>query len=26
VRSSYHADQHVPQHEPGVGPLAEAIA
>jgi lipoyl synthase len=22
VRSSYHADQHVPQHEPGVGPLA----
>ena len=23
VRSSYHADQHVPQGEPGVGPLAE---
>ena len=23
VRSSYHADQHVPQQEPGVGPLAE---
>jgi lipoic acid synthetase len=23
VRSSYHADQHVPQSEPGVGPLAE---
>src|SRR3984885_12094925 len=23
VRSSYHADQHVPQREPGVGPLAE---
>jgi lipoyl synthase len=23
VRSSYHADQHVPQAEPGVGPLAE---
>ena len=22
VRSSYHADQHVPQDEPGVGPLA----
>ena len=22
VRSSYHADQHVPQHEPGIGPLA----
>jgi lipoic acid synthetase len=22
VRSSYHADQHVPQHRPGVGPLA----
>jgi lipoic acid synthetase len=22
VRSSYHADQHVPQSEPGVGPLA----
>jgi lipoyl synthase len=24
VRSSYHADQHVPQHEPGTGPLAAA--
>jgi lipoic acid synthetase len=24
VRSSYHADQHVAQREPGVGPLAEA--
>jgi lipoyl synthase len=23
VRSSYHADQHVPQREPGIGPLAE---
>jgi lipoic acid synthetase len=23
VRSSYHADQHVPQREPGLGPLAE---
>ena len=23
VRSSYHADQHVPQAEPGIGPLAE---
>jgi lipoic acid synthetase len=23
VRSSYHADQHIPQQEPGVGPLAE---
>jgi lipoyl synthase len=22
VRSSYHADQHVAQHEPGLGPLA----
>jgi hypothetical protein len=22
VRSSYHADQHVPQQQPGVGPLA----
>jgi len=22
VRSSYHADQHVPQAEPGMGPLA----
>jgi lipoic acid synthetase len=26
VRSSYHADQHVVQDEPGVGPLAEAVA
>ena len=25
VRSSYHADQHVPQDRPGVGPLAAAI-
>ncbi len=25
VRSSYHADQHVPQAGPGVGPLAEAV-
>jgi lipoic acid synthetase len=24
VRSSYHADQHVAQDEPGMGPLAEA--
>jgi lipoic acid synthetase len=24
VRSSYHADQHVPQGQPGAGPLAEA--
>ena len=24
VRSSYHADQHVPQPRPGVGPLAAA--
>ncbi|MHB1568999.1 MAG: lipoyl synthase [Solirubrobacteraceae bacterium] len=24
VRSSYHADQHVPQSEPGVGPLRES--
>ena len=24
VRSSYHADQHVPQSEPGTGPLAAA--
>jgi lipoic acid synthetase len=23
VRSSYHADQHIAQHEPGVGPLKE---
>ncbi|HEU4655986.1 MAG TPA: lipoyl synthase, partial [Capillimicrobium sp.] len=22
VRSSYHADEHVPQHQPGHGPLA----
>jgi lipoic acid synthetase len=26
VRSSYHADQHVPQQEPGIGPLSEAAA
>ena len=26
VRSSYHADQHVPQPQPGSGPLAEATA
>ena len=26
VRSSYHADQHVPQAEPGVGPLAAGAA
>ena len=26
VRSSYHADQHVAQHEPGEGPLAQAGA
>jgi hypothetical protein len=25
VRSSYHADQHVPQEEPGSGPLAAAL-
>jgi lipoyl synthase len=25
VRSSYHADQHVPQQQPGIGPLAEVI-
>jgi lipoic acid synthetase len=24
VRSSYHADEHVPQDAPGVGPLAQA--
>ncbi len=24
VRSSYHADEHVPQHAPGIGPLAVA--
>jgi lipoic acid synthetase len=26
VRSSYHADQHVPQAEPGAGPLAQEVA
>ncbi|MEA2367780.1 MAG: lipoyl synthase [Thermoleophilaceae bacterium] len=26
VRSSYHADEHVPQERPGVGPLAAATA
>jgi lipoyl synthase len=26
VRSSYHADEHVAQHEPGVGPVAEEAA
>jgi hypothetical protein len=26
VRSSYHADQHVPQSREGVGPLAAARA
>jgi lipoic acid synthetase len=26
VRSSYHADQHVPQAQPGSGPLAAATA
>ena len=26
VRSSYHADQHIAQDEPGIGPLAEATA
>jgi lipoic acid synthetase len=26
VRSSYHADQHIAQHQPGVGPLAEAVS
>ena len=26
VRSSYHADEHVPQDRPGVGPLAAAAA
>jgi lipoic acid synthetase len=25
VRSSYHADQHVPQAQAGIGPLAEAV-
>jgi lipoic acid synthetase len=26
VRSSYHADEHVAQHEPGVGPVAQEVA
>ena len=26
VRSSYHADQHIAQDVPGVGPLAEALS
>jgi lipoic acid synthetase len=26
VRSSYHADQHVVQDQPGIGPLAEAAS
>ncbi|MGZ4273904.1 MAG: lipoyl synthase, partial [Solirubrobacteraceae bacterium] len=26
VRSSYHADQHIVQSEPGVGPLRESAA
>jgi lipoic acid synthetase len=26
VRSSYHADQHIVQEQPGVGPLAEALS
>jgi hypothetical protein len=26
VRSSYHADQHVPQDQPGDGPLAAVAA
>jgi lipoic acid synthetase len=26
VRSSYHADEHVPQERPGVGPLSAAVA
>jgi lipoic acid synthetase len=26
VRSSYHADQHIVQSEPGVGPLQESAA
>jgi lipoic acid synthetase len=26
VRSSYHADEHVPQPEPGTGPLAAAAS
>jgi lipoic acid synthetase len=26
VRSSYHADQHVAQRQPGAGPLREAVA
>jgi lipoic acid synthetase len=25
VRSSYHADEHVAQHEPGVGPVAGEV-
>jgi lipoic acid synthetase len=25
VRSSYHADEHVAQHEPRVGPMARAV-
>jgi len=25
VRSSYHADEHVPQQRPGVGPLSAAV-
>jgi lipoic acid synthetase len=26
VRSSYHADQHIAQDQPGVGPLAQAVS
>jgi lipoic acid synthetase len=26
VRSSYHADQHVKQEQPGTGPLAQGVA
>ena len=26
VRSSYHADEHVAQHAPGVGPVAREVA
>ena len=26
VRSSYHADEHVAQHEPGIGPMAREVA
>jgi lipoic acid synthetase len=26
VRSSYHADQHVPQDQPGIGPLAASAS